>query len=320
MNRTLVNQFADAILYEGYILYPYRTTVKKRQPGPVGDLYPEVYCQGQGGSAAWSNQTECLVHGSPTTQLEVIARFLHLTARRVREMVPSQKEWSKGAEKQTRPVESLRVGNELYHSWQEAQAREIALPRVTLGELSVRSRPRPFVFLGGCWTELLRGTGGMIVGVLEREQRPIKGVIEAMAVEAAAGLYQVRLHMVNRTPLGASSSDRDEAEMRRLVSAHLALGVREGEFVSLTDPPDCYREAAAACRNDGVWPVLIGSPGATDTMLAAPLMLSDYPQARPQRPDSLIQAEKKALAAVDERAEVLAHEQLPERLPRDWNR
>jgi hypothetical protein len=55
------------------------------------------------------------------------------------------------------------------------------------------------------------------------------------------------------------------------------LGVRDGAFVSLFDPPECWREAAAACRNVGVWPVLVGAKSQTDTMLSSPIILYDYP-------------------------------------------
>jgi hypothetical protein len=119
-----------------------------------------------------------------------------------------------------------------------------------------------------------------------------------------------------------------------LVSTHTILGVREGEFVSFLDPPECWREAAAACRNIGTWPVLAGEEGQKDTMLSSPIILYDYPQVAPESPGdffdgteidemltlrimTLTDDEKCAMAAVDERAgallartEALALEQL----------
>src|SRR5262249_23288699 len=83
MNRDLVDRIAEALLYEGYMLYPYRPSVKNRQRWTFGGLYPATYCQSQGGSDAWSSQTECLVRGSSVTVLHVTVRFLHLTERRV---------------------------------------------------------------------------------------------------------------------------------------------------------------------------------------------------------------------------------------------
>jgi hydrogenase maturation protease len=75
---------------------------------------------------------------------------------------------------------------------------------------------------------------------------------------------------------------RDEALMHSLVSAHLVLGVRRGEFVSLLEPPAELQELAAQCQNVGVWPVLVGEQGQLDTLLASPIILYDYPQIAPE--------------------------------------
>jgi len=40
MNQTIVDQIAAAVLYEGYMLYPYRPSVKNRQRWTFGGLYP----------------------------------------------------------------------------------------------------------------------------------------------------------------------------------------------------------------------------------------------------------------------------------------
>ncbi|MCA1686880.1 MAG: hypothetical protein LC745_13105, partial [Planctomycetia bacterium] len=74
----------------------------------------------------------------------------------------------------------------------------------------------------------------------------------------------------------------DDALLRALVSTHAILGVRLGAFVSLLDPPGNRAGAAAACRNVGTWPVLVGDEGQTDTMLSSPIILYDYPQVAPE--------------------------------------
>jgi hydrogenase maturation protease len=116
--------------------------------------------------------------------------------------------------------------------------------------------------------------------------------------------------------------DRDEAMLRTLASSHAILGVRGGEFVSLLDPPEGFREAAAACRNVGTWPVLVGAEGQREMMLASPIILYDYPQVAPESPGdffdgteidemltlrimTLTDEEKGAMAAVDARARAL---------------
>src|SRR5208282_655268 len=83
MNRPLVDRLADAVLYEGYILYPYRPSVKNRQRWTFGGIYPEAFVKSQGNGDACFMQTECLVRGSTKTALKVRVRFLHLLSRQV---------------------------------------------------------------------------------------------------------------------------------------------------------------------------------------------------------------------------------------------
>src|SRR5207248_1108733 len=82
-------------------------------------------------------------------------------------------------------------------------------------------------------------------------------------------------------------TSRDNALLRSLISTHTILGVHQGEFVSLLDPPDQWRDAAAGCRNVGTWPVLVGAEGARDTLLSSPIILYDYPQIAPESPGDL---------------------------------
>ena len=93
-----------------------------------------------------------------------------------------------------------------------------------------------------------------------------------------------------RTCRGSKSSGtvtRDAALARSLVSAHTILEVRDGEFVSLIDPPEAYRDFASACQNVGTWPVLVGEEGQRDTMLSSPIILYDYPEIAPESPGDL---------------------------------
>ena len=87
MNLGAVEQIAKAVLYEGYMLYPYRpSSVKNQQRWNFGVLCPQSYSEAQNGSEAWTMQTECLVEGSSMTGLEVRVRFLQLVARTVGEL------------------------------------------------------------------------------------------------------------------------------------------------------------------------------------------------------------------------------------------
>src|SRR5258708_40264457 len=82
MNLERVNQIAKAVLYEGYMLYPYGpSSVKNRQRWNFGVVYPQAYNEAQGGEEPCSMQTECLVSGNAGARLEVKLRFLHLQLR-----------------------------------------------------------------------------------------------------------------------------------------------------------------------------------------------------------------------------------------------
>ena len=333
MNQALVDRIVNAILYEGYILYPYRPSVKNRQRWTFGGLYPSAYCAAQGGTESPAMQTECLVQGSPKTTLDVTARFLHLLARQVGELPRVMTELPEGKEPAYRAVETLEIDGKRHYTWQEAVERQVALGDCLLGALTGRPREKPFAFPACRSLELLRKGDGGIAGVIVREQKAIAGTVELSAVVADEGLYRLTARARNGTTLeDAGATGRDDALLRALVSTHTIIGVREGEFVSLLDPPERWRELAAACRNVGTWPVLVGAEGDKDTMLSSPIILYDYPQVAPESPGDLFDGaeideiltlriltltdeEKLAVAAVDERARALL--QRTEALARD---
>ncbi len=61
MNFEAVEKIAAAVLYEGYILYPYRpTAIKNRQRWNFGTLYPQVYAQAQHPEEPYRLVAECL--------------------------------------------------------------------------------------------------------------------------------------------------------------------------------------------------------------------------------------------------------------------
>jgi hydrogenase maturation protease len=335
MNHTLVKCIADATLYEGYILYPYRPSAKNCQRWTIGGLYPEAYCRMQAGSDASGNQTVVLVRGGPATAVDALVRFLQLTERSVGELLEPGADPLGSAEPPFRPVQVLRVGNDVYHRWQEAEEREVSTGPIPLADLLARPHRRHFTFPGGRRTELIRGPGGSATGALIRVQQPVEGLVEVSAHHLATGLCRVMLRIMNlASPEDVPELQRDAVLLRTLVAAHTVLGVRDGAFVSLLDPPDQFREAAAACRNVGTWPVLVGAEGDADAMLSSPIILYDYPQVAPESPVdffdgteidemlvlrimTLTDEEKRAMAAIDRRAadllvraEALARERL----------
>lgn len=285
MNLSLVEKIANAVLYEGYILYPYRpSAVKNQQRWNFGALCPESYSQAQGGTEAWTMQTECLVQGNGETALDVKVRFLHLLTREVCELTKPLPELDESDEPESRVVAALEVNGQLFQTWQEATERDVRWPGINLSEALSQTARLDFNFPVSRALEPLRDeTSGQIVGFIVRNQQSVEGTIEVTAERAGDDLFKLTVRILNLTSLeDAGQKSRDEALMRSFVSTHTILSVRDGEFVSLLDPPEAAREAAALCRNTGTYPVLAGEEGTRDCMLSSPIILYDYPQIAPE--------------------------------------
>lgn len=321
MNFDRVEKIATAVLYEGYILYPYRpSSVKNQQRFNFGALYPFSYSLAGGGTDSWMMLTQCLVEGTEQTTLELKIRFLHLLTREVGELTTPQPELPEGLKPDYTPVAWLEVGDRIFQTWQEATEREISPASFKLGELVTQMQRVAFTFPAKEEIEPLRDSGGQVVGVFVRKQQTIEGTIEVSAARAGDGLFKVSIRILNLTQFeDAKTKSRDEALMHTLASTHTILGVRDGEFVSLLDPPESYRKAAASCQHIGTWPVLVGDEGERNMMLSSPIILYDYPQIAPEsagdlfdgteideiltlRIMTLTEDEKREMRGADERA------------------
>ncbi len=79
MNRELAMKVANAVLYEGYMLYPYRpSAIKNRQRWSFGILYPPGYHEVGVGTERSAMHSECLVKVTGDPVLHVQLRFLQL--------------------------------------------------------------------------------------------------------------------------------------------------------------------------------------------------------------------------------------------------
>ena len=280
MNTASADRIAKAVLYEGYMLYPYRpSSVKNQQRFNFGVVYPRAFSEGQTGSDRWTMQTECLVQGGSVAELEVHVRFLQLMDRSVEAATvgdPSETP-------EFRPVKSLAVAGQTHYSWQEAVERELDIPATDLATLVHHPVQRAFHLPEGEGEQFLHDAQGSLVGRVVRTQNAIDGSIEVRALEISDRVFKVSVSVRNITSIedGVHFS-REHALLRSLVSAHVVLGVEGGEFVSLLDPPDSLQSIAADCRNEGTFPVLVGAEGQRDTLLASPVILYDYPQIAPE--------------------------------------
>ncbi|HEV2770595.1 MAG TPA: hypothetical protein VGV40_10465 [Solirubrobacteraceae bacterium] len=247
-----VRKIADAVLYEGYLLWPYRrSAMKNQQRFTFGGVYPQGWPQDR-----CAMQTQCLVEADPARSeapdVDVRARFLHMVDRRLHDA-------------QGRPVDQLVAGGERYLSWEEAVEREVS--------------PGPMTIAAGRHEEALEG------GRIVRTWQALEGRLEVGRERLRPGLWRLSVRLENTAAW--AGEDRPATLRRSLCSSHAVLRARGGAFVSLTDPPEELRAEAQACVHDGVWPILVGEEGRRDTLLASPIILEDHPKIAPESPGDL---------------------------------
>lgn len=332
MNAALVDGIVKAVLYEGYLLYPYRpSAVKNRQRFNFGVIYPRAYSEAQRGTDACTMQTQCLVSGDERTQCLVRVRFLRMVDRSIGKAPASAGPPSaipNGIEK----LELLEVNGTAYRPWQEAVEEQIVVTEFNLSALAAQSMQRPFRLSAKKDRQAILDENGLIAGWIERQTACVSGTIEFTAQILENSLFKLAVRIANDSPMdGAEPIGREQALSHSLVSAHTILEARNGEFVSLIDPPENCRAYAHACQNVGTWPVLVGEEGERETMLSSPIILYDYPRIAPESPGDLFdgaeideilmlrimtltEAEKREMRQSDDRARRILErtESLPE--------
>ena len=247
MSVDAIEEVANAVLYEGYLLYPYRpSAVKNRQRWNFGVVYPPRYASAQSGEDASQMQVECLARG---TGLGVRIRFLRLLAREGAGADPS--------------------------GWQEAEEREIRFNARSLPELARKPQWRIFAI----------HPSTAEAGGVTRRREALQGQVEAGATAIGGQWYRLRVRVQNTSPLGPGP--REDALLQSFVSTHAILTLDGGEFASLLEPQAEVAEQAERCRNVGVFPVLAGEPGSRNAMLCSPVILYDYPQIAPESAGAL---------------------------------
>lgn len=259
---TLAKSIADAVLYEGYLLYPYRASAAKNQlRWQWGVLMPPSFTRG---GEHPDSRAELLMVSSAGATLHVRLRFLHLQSRVVE--VPD----GDGH----RAVPSVTVAGHEHTTWDEAVEREIDL-EVGMADLVERGTRLPFEVDGGSETELIAGgarlvrTRWTLRGELRLRADPVPGRPEAL---------RLRVWVRNTSPWIAADAGRQDALKRALISAHTLLALSGGGFLSQVNPPEWAAEAVRGCRNERTWPVLVGEQGRDDAVLCAPIILYDHPK------------------------------------------
>ena len=323
MSKPQVEKIANAVLYEGYILYPYRSSaVKNRQRFNFGVIYPREYSAAQNGVDICRMETQCLALGDPQTSLSIKVRCLRLVERVAGLLPEPMAELPPDGELKFTPAASIEINGRTFESWQEAAECEISLPVLTFAELQAAPVQQKFTHPATRTVELLRDGRGLLTGVIERTRKPLECVVDAGIEHLHDGLFRIGIQISNTTSLSGAPAGREAVLAQSLLSAHTILRVQGGEFVSLLEPPPLFQEEAAGCRNLGTWPVLAGGEGARDTMLSSPIILYDYPQVAPESPGDLFDGaeideilslrilaltddEKEAMRRSDERARLI---------------
>jgi hypothetical protein len=288
VNPALVDGIVKAVLYEGYMLYPYRpSSVKNQQRFNFGVVYPRAYSEAQHGTDACTMQTECLVKNQDAARCLVKVRFLRMVARSIAKLRTPSTELSAAEEANSERVERLQVGDNTFHAWQEAVEEVIEVAEFDVAALVAQAMQWPFRLSAAKETEALRDETGWVVGFIQRDKSTVSGIIDLAAERIAPDLFRLTIHISNASQMHDAPPSREQGLSRALVSTHTILEVRDGEFVSLVDPPEAYRDLVAKCQNVGTWPILVGAEGERDTMLSSPIILYDYPEIARESPGDL---------------------------------
>ncbi len=279
-----VRAVADAVLYEGYLLYPYRrSSGKNRVRWQFGVLAPRPWAEancpevpGVAGSAeSWRQRTECLVRAADDAVVHVRIRYLQFQ--------------HKGIERRTaggrhEPVDRLKAGGALHLAFDEAVPREVDVV-VPLADLLNAEATRDVGAPAGEESEELPAAAGRVAR--QRCAVEATAVLSAERSGPEGNVYRLTVTTRNTGRAVGPRASREEALRHALLATHTVLGGEGVEFASLLDPPAWAGPHSSACRNLHTFPVLAGADGAHDLMLSAPIILPDHPQIAPESPGDL---------------------------------
>lgn len=270
-----VREVADAVLYEGYLLYPYRASAHKNrsrwQFGVLGppSAAPASFAEDPG------MEMQCLLSvpagAVAPAEVTVLLRFLQHQTRQVRR---------RDADGGDTVVPELVVAGVPVLSWDEAVECEVHLGKVPLTGSTDRLHTVP----GGEESEPLTDTGGATVGRIVRGRTPLAVRVRTRA-EEDDGFLRLTVSVANEH--AETVADKEAAVHASLIGTHLLVQARGAEFVSLREPSEEAAGAAARCEQRRCWPVLAGPKGSTDLVMGAPIILYDHPEIAEQSTGAL---------------------------------
>jgi hypothetical protein len=276
----------NAVLYEGYVLYPYHATNGKNR-GAVrfqwGVLVPPAWREVDPNERS-AQRTELIVDPGTEPQMAVRLRFLQLQHRGI-EVAEADGSFTR--------ARKLEVDDRVWMEWDEAIEQDIDLGVISLLPLAGASRTIPLNFPAAVETEIVTdttltdavaGTVGPPAGRIVRTTEPIEAEarITAQWADGPGVLIKVTIEVENKTPWQHGAGDREDVMRRSLIAVHTLAALEDGAFCSIFDPPEGAEEAVAGCKSIGSYAVLVGKAGATDLVLASPIILYDYPAIAPE--------------------------------------
>ena len=254
---------ADAVLYEGYLLYPYRGTSSKNQSRwQFGVLGPPGAAEaGLGEDDTLS--ADFVVDGAQAVTL--VVRFLQLQHRRAERAT---------GDGDFEPVDELRTPAGSWLTWDEAVECERSF-----GPIALDGRQRTLSVAADASSDVEYLDGGRLV----RQRQEVRGAM-TVASEPDGDLQRVSVRISNA---GAPARDKEDAIARSMIGTHILAEVVGGRFISLLEPPQAATEAVSKCRQQRCFPVLAGPPGADDMLLISPIILYDHPEVAEQSDTAL---------------------------------
>ena len=222
------------MLYEGYVLYPYRASAQKNQMRwQFGVLAPGAYAEATGSERS-TCRTECVVDPGADPRVTVRVRCLQVQRRIVE--ARDQEDGFAG-------VAELDVDGERFVPWEEAVEHELDLADIGLFPFADVERTVDRHLAGSDTVEELRAADGQVVGRVRRRCEPVDAVVRVRADWAdTLGIHiKVVVEVENVTGWSEPDAPRDVAMRHSLVAVHTLLAVDDGDFVSLLDPSDDAR-------------------------------------------------------------------------------
>ena len=210
---------ADAVLYEGYVLYPYRASATKNQMRwQFGVLVPPAWL-GTDPSERSSMRTECVVDPGTTPVLTVRARFLQVQERLVERADGRELGGGLGFVE----TDALSVDGARIVAWDEAVEHDVELDAFLLLPLATARREMPFHIPAGEDVELVHGSYGGVAGRVVRRRAALDGLVRASAewAEGPGALMKVTVTVENTTTWSRKGATADEARVARRRDAPL---------------------------------------------------------------------------------------------------